>query len=56
MLELRSHDFFHTLQVLNFKVYKDADVENLKKMFTSEGKDHEEKLRLMKLEQDAAAK
>ena len=41
---------------MNQKNYEKDQIENLKKVFSAEGQEHEEKLKLMKLEQDAAAK
>ena len=55
MMEVQEDEFFHAVQVLKCEEYKSDQLESLRKLFTiDEG--HEEKLRIMRLEQDAAAK
>ena len=52
--EVSIDDFYHCIQVINQVNYTDQQIQNLKKIFSTE---HDtEKLRIMKYEQDAQAK
>ena len=53
-MEMQNDDFFHYMQVVNQVDYTEAQIDSLKKIFSSNADD--EKLRIMKLEQDAQAK
>lgn len=56
MIELESHDFYHSVYVLNEKLYEEKVLESLKQIFSTSGKENDDKLRIMKLEQDALEK
>lgn len=56
MVQLDQQQFYHCIQVINQKNYEEDQIENLRHIFSTQDDEYVEKLRLMKLEQDAQAK
>lgn len=56
MLQLDRDDFYQCIQVISQKDYEDQQIESLKHIFATDDAEYVEKLKLMKLEQDAQAK
>ena len=56
LIQLDNHDFFHCIMVTNEKQYQEKQLESLKLILSTDTAENQEKLKLMKLEQDAKDK